>query len=150
MTIYRPFRHLRQCYGCGTDSAASLGIVHSPTDQGAETRVRFGPEHQGSPGLVHGGLLATLLDETMGSVVLDEPGPRLTADMSVRYRRPTPIDTDLVCRAQIAEASDRGFSVDATITATADEDLVLVEGSARYVLSRGSGQGRSASAVGDT
>ena len=132
------FRHLRECYGCSTENAASLGIVNSVTDDSAEARVRFGTDHQGPPGLVHGGLLATLLDETMGTVPYGAPGIRLTAEMTVRYRRPTPIETDLVCRARVAAVSGRGFSVSATIVSADAEDVVLVEGSATYVLSAAS------------
>lgn len=131
----RAFRHLRECFGCGKENPGSLGVVNSVTAHGAEARVRFGREHQGAPGLVHGGLLATLLDEAMGSVPYDVPGIRLTAEMTVRYRRPTPIETDLVCRARVGETSPGGFSVGATIVAFDAEDVVLVEGSATYVLS---------------
>jgi acyl-coenzyme A thioesterase PaaI-like protein len=145
VTAAREFRHLRECYGCSSENAASLGIVNVATAEGAEARVRFGREHQGPPGLVHGGLLATLLDEAMGTVPCGMPGIRLTAEMSVRYRQPTPIDTDLVCRARIADASDRGFTVDATIVAADDEIHVLVAGSATYVLSTGPGQARPGS-----
>ena len=77
-----------------------------------------------------------LLDEAMGSVPHDGAGIRLTTDMAVRYRRPTPIDTDLVCRARVADVSDRGFSVAATITTADDAETVLVEGEATFVLVR--------------
>lgn len=138
----RAFRHLRECFGCSEQSAASLGIVNSGTTEGAEARVRFGSEHQGAPGLVHGGLLATLLDEAMGTVPHDAPGIRLTSEMTIRYRRPTPIDTDLICRARVGDVSARGFSVDATVVAADNEDVVLVEGSATYVLAPVSEAGR--------
>lgn len=129
------FRHLRECFGCSAENPASLRIVNSVADDVAEARVRFSRAHQGPPGLVHGGLLATLLDEAMGTVPYDGVGIRFTADMSVRYRRPTPIETDLICRARVNETSARGFTVTATIVAVGAEDEVLVEGSATYVLS---------------
>ena len=77
-----------------------------------------------------------LLDETMGSVPHAARGIRLTTEMTVRYRRPTPIHTDLVCRAHVAEASERQFSVVATITTGDDPNTVLVEGEATFVLAR--------------
>lgn len=128
------FRHLRECYGCGEHNTSSLGIVNGATAEGAEARARFGRDHQGAPGLVHGGLLATLLDEAMGIVPLEQSGIRLTSEMTIRYRRPTPIDTDLVCRARLGEVSTRGFSVNATIAAADADDVVLVEATAIYVL----------------
>ena len=77
-----------------------------------------------------------LLDEAMGSIPHAARGIRLTTGMTVRYRRPTPIDTDLVCRAHVADASERQFSVVATITAADDPQTVLVEGEATFVLAR--------------
>jgi uncharacterized protein (TIGR00369 family) len=129
-----PFRHLRRCYGCGPANPASLGITHRTSPDGVEARIRFGVQHQGAPGLVHGGLLATLLDEAMGTVPVVSPGIRLTTEMTVRYLRPTPIDTDLVCRAHVVESSKRAFSVVGAISAADASDVVLVEGSAIYVL----------------
>jgi acyl-coenzyme A thioesterase PaaI-like protein len=130
------FRHLPVCFGCGAENAVALGVTNSATAAGAESRVRFGPDHQGAPGLVHGGLLAVLLDEAMGSVPHAARGIRLTTEMTVRYRRPTPIDTDLVCRAHVADAAEREFSVVATIVTADDPNTVLVEGEATFVLAR--------------
>ena len=131
------FRHLAVCFGCGRGNPASVGVTNSATEDGAISRARFGSDHQGAPGLVHGGLLAVLLDEAMGSVPHDGAGIRLTTDMTVRYRRPTPIDTDLVCRARVADVSNRGFSVEGGITTADDTETVLVEGQATFVLVRG-------------
>jgi uncharacterized protein (TIGR00369 family) len=130
------FRHLPECFGCGAENPVGLGVTNSATHDGAESRVRFGAHHQGPPGLVHGGLLAVLLDEAMGSVPHEARGIRLTTEMTVRYRRPTPIDTDLVCRAHVADASERQLSVVATIAAADDPNTVLVEGVATFVLAR--------------
>lgn len=96
--------------------------------------MRFGAEHTGPPGLVHGGLLATFADEVMGSVEHGGTGLRLTADLTLRYRRPTPLDTDLVCRARLGEVRGRRFTVVAQITAAGAPETVLAEATATYVL----------------
>jgi uncharacterized protein (TIGR00369 family) len=127
-------RHTPGCFGCSHDNAQSLGIVNTTIDDGVESRVRFGREHEGAPGLVHGGLLALLLDEAMGSIPVDVHRVRLTAEMNVRYRRPTHVDIDLICRARAGETSGDRFVVDATIVDAVVPDVVLVEGRATYVL----------------
>ena len=96
--------------------------------------MRFGTEHTGPPGLVHGGLLATFADEVMGSVEHGGTGLRLTADMTLRYRQPTPVDADLVCRARLGEVRGRRYTVVAEITAAGAPDIVLAEATATYVL----------------
>ncbi|PRX97229.1 PaaI family thioesterase [Allonocardiopsis opalescens] len=59
--------------------------------EGVRGEVVLGGAYQGPPGLVHGGWIAALLDQAMGhaAVVLGMPG--LTANLSVDYRRPTPL-----------------------------------------------------------
>jgi acyl-coenzyme A thioesterase PaaI-like protein len=139
------FRHLPVCFGCGAENPLALGVTNAATTGGAESRVRFGADHQGAPGLVHGGLLAVLLDEAMGSVSHPVSGIRLTTEMKIRYRRPTPIEIDLVCRAHVATRSEGQFSVVATIAAVDDPDLVLVEGEATFVLARAKARSPEAS-----
>ena len=129
-----PLQHVESCFGCSRTNPASLGIVLSSTRHGAVGRVRFGADAQGAPGLVHGGLLATFADEVMGFVPHGGNAVRLTAEMTLRYRRPTPVDTELVCRAEAGETNGRRFHVHAAITAADDETTVLAEADAIYVL----------------
>ena len=134
MTSSQAHVHIPLCFGCGHENPNSLGIELEAIESGAVGRVHFGPEHQGAPGLVHGGLLATLIDETMGAVVHGGKVTRVTAEMTVRYRRPTPVGTNLVCRAVLGEVTGRRFTVLATITAADAPDDALVEADAVYVL----------------
>ena len=129
-----PLQHVESCFGCSTTNPASLGIVLSSTPDGAVGRVRFGADSQGAPGLVHGGLLATFADEVMGFVQHGGNAVRLTAEMTLRYRRPTPVDTELVCRAEAGDTTGRRFHVHAAITAADDDSVVLAEADAIYVL----------------
>ena len=129
-----PLQHTESCFGCSTTNPASLGIALTTTPDGAEGRVRFGPDTEGAPSLVHGGLLATLADEVMGYVQHGGNAVRLTAEMSLRYRRPTPVNTELRCRAYAGETTGRRFHVHAVITTADDDTTVLAEADATYVL----------------
>ncbi len=129
-----PLQHVESCFGCSTTNPSSLGILLTTTPDGAEGTVRFGPDAEGAPGLVHGGLLATFADEVMGYVQHGGNAVRLTAEMTLRYRRPTPVNTDLRCRARAGETTDRRFHVHAVITTIDDDTTVLAEADATYVL----------------
>ena len=51
------------------------------------------PEHRGPPGYLHGGLAATVLDETMAALDFVLDGTKsVTATLTVRYRQPVPLD----------------------------------------------------------
>jgi acyl-coenzyme A thioesterase PaaI-like protein len=96
--------------------------------------VRFGQEHVGAPGLVLGGLLATLADEVMGSVGHGGDGVRLTAEFTIRYRRPVAVERDLVCRAGVGDSAGRRYAVVSVIVGADDPDVVLAEAEATFVL----------------
>ncbi len=88
-------------YGSGDDNAFGLGLTFIPsldevTGRASPTLVATWvpkPLHRGAPGLLHGGLAATSLDECMGALshALDSRAT-VTATMELRYRRPVPID----------------------------------------------------------
>ena len=73
--------------------AANLGLEWSKEPPGVVSTFTPSPSHRGRPGILHGGLAATVLDETMAAlgIVLDGI-PTVTATLSVRYRQPVPLD----------------------------------------------------------
>jgi uncharacterized protein (TIGR00369 family) len=121
------------CVGCSRTNPSSFGIRVAVNRDGAEGSVRFGRDAEGAPGLVHGGLLATLADEVMGYVPYGGNAVRVTAEMTIRYLKPTPTETVLCCRASVVDQSGRTFGVRAVITAAGD-DAPLVEAHATYVV----------------
>ncbi|MEA3077341.1 MAG: hypothetical protein QOF60_2249 [Actinomycetota bacterium] len=70
-----------------------LGLRFKKEPPGLVARFEPGPGHRGPPGFLHGGIAATVLDETMASLgwALDDV-PCVTATLSVKYRRPVPLD----------------------------------------------------------
>jgi len=57
--------------------------------------VRFGAAYEGPPGCVHGGWVAAAFDEFLGFVMAATGRPGMTGTLTVRYRSPTPLHTDL-------------------------------------------------------
>lgn len=81
------------CYGCGDDNPIGLGLVFTPEPPGVTAEFRPRPEHCGAPGLVHGGVLATALDETMAALGYVLDGAHcVTATLELKYRVPVPLD----------------------------------------------------------
>jgi len=80
-----------------------------PTVEGAteyEAHLTFDERHQGGPGLVHGGFVAAALDEACGLLATWYRFPAVTGRIFVRYRRPVPINAELLVRAELE--SERG------------------------------------------
>lgn len=97
--------------------------------------VVFGQAFEGPPGHVHGGWVAGILDHLMGMTHVKTGNPGMTGGLSVRYRRPTPINTPIQISATAKELDERRTEVTAemcyedTITATAEALFIRVDSS---------------------
>lgn len=87
------------CFVCGPRNAAGLHIPMQKSVEGHTCSFTWapGPAYQGYAGIVHGGILSTLLDESMAYAVMgaDRKIMAVTADMHIRYLRPTPVGVPL-------------------------------------------------------
>ena len=77
---------------------------------GISGTVVFGQAFEGPPGHVHGGWVAGILDHIMGMTHVRTGNPGMTGGLSVKYRRPTPLNTPISVRA-VAQALDERLSL---------------------------------------
>ena len=120
-----PPHHDPACWGCG-DAPGGIRLPQ-PEVEGLreyEAWFHFDERHQAGPGLVHGGLVAAALDEAVGLLATWYAFPSVTARIFVRYRKPVPINTELLLTARLADASGRRLHVDGALT---DGDEALAE-----------------------
>lgn len=61
--------------------------------------VRFDRRHEGSPGFAHGGAVATVLDDALGTVLVLVRRPGVTANLTIDFRAPAFLERDLVLEA---------------------------------------------------
>jgi uncharacterized protein (TIGR00369 family) len=125
----------KHCFVCGMESPVGLKLRF--TDNGAdEVRVKHCvPEiYQGYPGVVHGGIVAAMLDETGGRVVMINAETRFfyTAKMELRYRQPVPTETELTLIGRLVKDRGRIVLAHAEIQLpdgkiAAEADLMLAE-----------------------
>lgn len=89
----------RHCFVCGLKNPVGLKLRIYRTEPSVIETTYTAPEHfQGYPGVLHGGIVASILDEISGRVHMGDPSePRFmfTAKMEVRYRKNVPIGKPL-------------------------------------------------------
>ncbi len=128
----------RHCFGCGVDNANGLGLTfYSVGTERVECETVIADHFQGYPGVVHGGIVATILDEIVGRVLLTgDPTRRLmTAKLVVRYRKPVPTDQPLKViawltrdKGRLATAHSEIRLSDGTLAAESEGTMVEVPG----------------------
>lgn len=102
-------------------------------DGGVLTIFKYLPVHQSFPQRVHGGLIATMLDELTlrGYWVLDETMLGVTTSINIKFRKPVPYDVELLGRGIVVNETSRYFK---THTAIMDRDgKVFAEAESAYI-----------------
>jgi uncharacterized protein (TIGR00369 family) len=86
------------CFVCGGANAHGLQLTFEQDDEAQRIRGRFhiGAQYQGASGYLHGGMIATLLDEVMAKVSRFAQEHAVTADLTVEYRKPVPVGDELI------------------------------------------------------
>lgn len=78
----------KMCYVCGSANAHGLKLKFEQPEKGVLTaRLKFSKHHQGFKDIVHGGLMATVLDEMMVNLAWKEGVPAVTAELNVRLKK---------------------------------------------------------------
>jgi acyl-coenzyme A thioesterase PaaI-like protein len=75
------------------------GVVHGD--------VHFGSAYEGPPSSVHGGYVAAAFDEVLGMAQSLGGSPGMTGTLTIRYRKPTPLHTDLRFEARLDRQEGR-------------------------------------------
>jgi acyl-coenzyme A thioesterase PaaI-like protein len=125
----------RNCYGCGTENHRGLGMHFELQDGRAVAEFTAASYLQGYPGRVHGGGVATMLDEAMGWAAYAQGAWAVTAKMTLRFRAAVPLEEPLTVSGWATR--DRGRTIElraelrdrkGTLLAEADGVFVRVAG----------------------
>lgn len=116
------------CFACDWNNPAGLGIRFYTDGQGAYGEYIPTEVYQGYKGIVHGGILAALLDEVMAKALAAHGIDGVTAKLEVRFRKPVPTNSRLLLRGWIKSRRKTSFVVAGQILAEDRETLVEAEG----------------------
>ncbi len=96
------------CFVCGRDNPIGLGLSFYLDQEGC-VHAEYAPkeEHQGFPGVMHGGLITTMLDELIGRTAIAQNWWCMTAKLEVRFKKPVPIGKPLKLKGKIIRQKGR-------------------------------------------
>ena len=113
------------CFGCGTKNSRGLHLNFTVDAQRRLIKTRWTPtkEFQGYADIVHGGMIALVLDEIMVNLLWKLGLPSVTAEMTVRFHQTAKVNEPLDFEAHIGSHKNRLFRMKATARSR-DEQIV--------------------------
>ncbi|MFZ2228646.1 MAG: PaaI family thioesterase [Candidatus Nanopelagicaceae bacterium] len=127
--------HFGHCFGCGELHPTGLHLV-AHAGEGADLTAQFTvtQDHQGAPGLAHGGILSLAFDEALGKLMWLIRSPGVTARLETDFLLPVPIGSTLYIRAEITGQINRKVYTSAEGRLGSIEGPLAVKASALYVV----------------
>jgi uncharacterized protein (TIGR00369 family) len=129
------------CFACGPDNPDGLHLTFDFENGVVTTRHTFEKKHQGYRDVVHGGLVSTVLDETMVTLLNRMGLLALTAELTVRYVSPVPVGATVTVTARLTRSRRHVHEV--TAEALLPDDSVAARAQGRFIsvgsLSEGGG-----------
>jgi uncharacterized protein (TIGR00369 family) len=122
------------CFGCGLANPHGMRLAFHRDEarQRIVGRFRLGAAYQGGAGFIHGGIIATVLDEVMSKVSRFHDVRAVTAELRVEYLKPVPVDEELRVEGFARRREGRQLYHEGEIRNSAGE--LLARGHGRFVV----------------
>ena len=88
----------------------------------------LGAAFEGAPNRAHGGVVAAVFDDLMGFILTIHESPAYTAELTVRYKRPTPVGEEIEFRARLVDRKGRRLHIEAEATDKSGTKIATADG----------------------
>ncbi|NMC32158.1 MAG: PaaI family thioesterase [Veillonellaceae bacterium] len=117
------------CFACGRLNPCGLKLQFEEEGDTYISHFTGEMQHQGYDGILHGGIISTLLDEIMARYIYAKGLTAVTARLEVRYLKPTPIGVPLLIKGRITKSRGRIYETAGSIELP--DGTITAEGSAK-------------------
>lgn len=127
--------HFGHCFGCGQLHPTGLHLIaHAGAALDLTAEFTVSENHQGAPGLAHGGLLSLAFDEALGKLMWLIRSPAVTGRLETDFMKPVPIGTTLHISAQITGQVKRKVYTEAIGRLNGPDGEIAVRAAALFVI----------------
>jgi uncharacterized protein (TIGR00369 family) len=111
-----PLKDEQKCFACGKLNPHGLHLAFTRLTE-TTMRTAFTPQefHQGWAEYLHGGIIATVLDEVMARLVYEMGYRAMTAELSVRFKQAVKVGTPLVAESKLISQNKRLLILEAAL-----------------------------------
>tara|TARA_B000000609_G_C24055293_1_gene283546 strand:- start:107 stop:610 length:504 start_codon:yes stop_codon:yes gene_type:complete len=114
----------------GVENPKGMKMVPIIKDRKIYAKYIFEKSFEGGPGLVHGGILSTVLDDMMGYATFTQNLFCVTANLNVNFRAPSPVDKEFELYAWVKEVDGNKVYAESVIQS---EDSIHVEADGLFI-----------------
>jgi acyl-coenzyme A thioesterase PaaI-like protein len=127
--------HFGHCFGCGELHPTGLHLV-AYSGEGLDISAEFTvtENHQGAPGLAHGGLLSLAFDEALGKLMWLLRAPAVTGRLETDFIKPVPMGSTLHITAEITGQVNRKVYTSAIGRLNSPDGEIAVRAAALYII----------------
>jgi len=120
------------CFVCGKQNPGGLNLVFSFSENTASAEFALCKTFQGYKDIVHGGIIAAVLDEAMIKAALAHGIHAVTAELTVRFRNPLFADENAAVEAKVVKTGKKLIEAAAHITGPSSK--IIAEGKGKLVV----------------
>lgn len=134
MKVISKQKNSKMCYVCGLQNPAGLKChFYNMEDGSVMTKFQYREEHQSYPQRVHGGLIATVLDElACRAYWVENPDDWcVTMSMEVKYRKPLPYNEDIYGKGIVKNDLSKFFTAEVELKGS--DDTVYASAIVKYL-----------------
>lgn len=122
--------HTPTCFGCGPENPAGLHLGFVRDGEVVRATTTLPPQHEGAPGLAHGGVVAAILDDMSGAIPRLLGQRAVTAKLEVDFSAPVVIGRELQAESWLESFDGRKIRI---VTRLLEGDAVLATGRALFL-----------------
>ena len=127
--------HFGHCFGCGELHPTGLHLVaYAGTGLDITAEFTVNENHQGAPGLAHGGLLSLAFDEALGKLMWLLRAPAVTGRLETDFIKPVPMGSTLHITAEITGQVNRKVYTSAIGRLNSADGEIAVRAAALYII----------------
>lgn len=127
-------RNSSMCFACGEDNPIGLKLKFQASNGRAQAQVNLSENYQGYNGIIHGGIISTILDESMVYAISSKGYKRvLTTELTVKFHRPMRMRKPYEVIAEVI-STENGWG-EAISRITTPSGLLIAEAKGKFKVS---------------